>query len=83
MAKLVKQGIKMNKLTFLFGVHNHQPLGNFPEVFRRAFDQAYWPFLETVSRFPNFRFALHFSGFLWDYLMSQAREAVDLIRSMV
>lgn len=73
----------MNKLTFLFGVHNHQPLGNFPEVFRRAFDQAYWPFLETVSRFPNFRFALHFSGFLWDYLMSQAREAVDLIRSMV
>lgn len=73
----------MEKLTFLFAVHNHQPLGNFPEVFRQAFDRAYYPFLETVSRFPRFRFALHFSGFLWNYLMKERKDCLDLIKKMV
>lgn len=73
----------MKKLKFLFAVHNHQPLGNFPEVYRLAFDQAYMPFLETVSRYPRFRFALHFSGFLWDYLLKEGREAIALIKQMV
>lgn len=73
----------MEKLTFLFAVHNHQPLGNFPDVFRRAFDRAYLPFLETVSRYPRFRFALHFSGFLWDYLVKERRDGLELIRNMV
>lgn len=73
----------MEKLTFLFAVHNHQPLGNFPDVFRRAFDRAYFPFLETVSRFPRFRFALHFSGFLWDYLLKERKDSLELIKNMV
>jgi len=75
--------MKMEKLTFLFAVHNHQPLGNFPEVIRRAFDRAYLPFLEMVSRFPSFRFALHFSGFLWDYLLKERKDGLDLIKKMV
>ncbi|MDI6698087.1 MAG: DUF1926 domain-containing protein [Candidatus Saccharicenans sp.] len=73
----------MEKLTFLFAVHNHQPLGNFPEVFERAFDRAYLPFLETVSKFPSFRFALHFSGFLWDYLLKERKDSLDLLKKMV
>lgn len=73
----------MNKLKFLFAVHNHQPLGNFPKVYRRAFEQAYWPFLETVKCYPRFRFALHFSGFLWDYLLREGKEAIELIKQMV
>lgn len=73
----------MEKLIFLFAVHNHQPLGNFPDVFRRAFDRAYYPFLETVSRFPRFRFALHFSGFLWDYILKERKDCLELIRNMV
>ncbi|MBC7361278.1 MAG: DUF1926 domain-containing protein [Candidatus Aminicenantes bacterium] len=73
----------MGKLKFLFGVHNHQPLGNFPEIYKLAFDQAYWPFLVTVSRFPSFKFALHFSGFLWEFLEKQKPEALELIKKMV
>ncbi|MCX8160469.1 MAG: DUF1926 domain-containing protein [Candidatus Saccharicenans sp.] len=73
----------MEKLTFLFAVHNHQPLGNFAEVFRKAFDRAYLPFLETVSRFPRFRFALHFSGFLWDYLLKERKDCLELVKKMV
>jgi len=44
--------MNMEKLIFLFAVHNHQPLGNFPDVFSQAFDRAYLPFPGTVSRFP-------------------------------
>ncbi len=73
----------MEKIIFLFAVHNHQPLGNFPDVFRQAFDRAYLPFLETVSRFPRFRFALHFSGFLWDYLLKERKGCLELIKNMV
>ncbi len=73
----------MSRLTFLFAVHNHQPLGNFREVFRMAVEKAYRPFLETVSGHPRFRFALHFSGFLWDYLKEENPETIELIRKMV
>jgi len=69
-------------MAFLFAVHNHQPLGNFSSVFDLAYHQAYWPFLQTVSQFPGFRFALHFSGFLWEYLEKSHPEALELIRKM-
>jgi len=72
----------MKKIAFLFAVHNHQPLGNFSSVFDLAYHQAYWPFLQTVSQFPGFRFALHFSGFLWEYLEKSHPEALELIRKM-
>jgi len=73
----------MKKLIFLFAVHNHQPLGNFPEVFRLAVDRSYKPFLQTISNFPKFRMALHFSGFLWEHLAKNDQETMDLIRKMV
>jgi len=73
----------MEKLKFVFGIHNHQPLGNFPEIYRLAFEQAYWPFLTTVSRFPRFKFALHFSGFLWDYMIKEFPQALELVKRMV
>lgn len=69
----------MDKIVFLFAVHNHQPLGNFPSVLDLAYEQAYWPFLKTVSRYPRFRFALHLSGFLWEYLEKNHPEALELI----
>ncbi|MCI4444957.1 MAG: DUF1926 domain-containing protein [Candidatus Aminicenantes bacterium] len=73
----------MKKLKFLFAVHNHQPLGNFPHVLKMAYERAYWPFLETVSQFPYFKFALHFSGFLWEFISREHQEALELIKKMV
>jgi len=72
----------MKNIVFLFAVHNHQPLGNFVSVFDLAYEQAYWPFLKTVSQFPRFRFALHFSGFLWEYLENKHPESLELIQNM-
>ncbi len=69
----------MNDLVFLFAVHNHQPVGNFPEIFKAAFKDCYRPLLEALAGHPGFRFALHFSGPLWEYMEKRERTCWDLV----
>jgi len=66
----------------LFAIHNHQPVGNFGHVFRSAFADCYAPLLETLAGHPNFRFALHFSGPLWEYMEKSERGSFDLVREL-
>jgi hypothetical protein len=72
----------MNDLIFLFAVHNHQPVGNFPEIFKAAFKDCYRPLLEVLAGHPGFRFALHFSGPLWEYMEKNERACWDLVREL-
>jgi hypothetical protein len=70
-------------VALLFGVHAHQPAGNFPHVLEQAHARCYRPFLETCSRYPQFRFALHFSGPLLDYLSQHHAADMALLARMV
>ncbi len=70
-------------VSLLFGVHAHQPAGNFPHVLEEAHARCYRPFLETCYRYPRFRFALHFSGPLLDYLFRQHAADMALLARMV
>jgi alpha-amylase/alpha-mannosidase (GH57 family) len=70
-------------VTLLFGVHAHQPAGNFPQVLEEAHARCYRPFLEICYRYPQFRFALHFSGPLLDYLFRQHPGDMALLARMV
>ena len=70
-------------VSLLFGVHAHQPAGNFPHVLEEAHERCYRPFLETCYRYPQFRFALHFSGPLLDYLFRQHAADMALLARMV
>jgi 4-alpha-glucanotransferase len=70
-------------VALLFGVHAHQPAGNFPHVLEEARARCYRPFLETCYRYPEFRFALHFSGPLLDYLFRQHAADIALLARMV
>ena len=45
-------------VALLFGVHAHQPAGNFPAVIDHAHERCYGPFLRTMADYPPFRFAL-------------------------
>ncbi len=72
----------MSDLIFLFAVHNHQPVGNFPPIFKAAFADCYGPLLEGLARHPGFRFALHFSGPLWEYMEKNERTCWDLVREL-
>ena len=67
-------------VSLLFGVHAHQPVGNFPGVIDDAHLRCYRPFLRTLHRFPEFRFAVHFSGWLLDYLLQKFPEDMALLR---
>ena len=70
-------------VSLLFGVHAHQPVGNFPEVLADAHRRCYKPFLEVLYRYPRFRFALHISGWLLDYLSDHYPDDIALLREMV
>ncbi len=70
-------------VSLLFGVHAHQPVGNFPEVLEDAHIRCYKPFLHVVHRYPDFKFAVHFSGWLLDYLFDHHPEDMKLLKAMV
>ncbi len=72
-----------SKVSLLLGVHAHQPVGNFPEVLDDAHARCYRPFLHTLHRYPEFRFAVHFSGWLLEYLFTKYPEDLSLLREMV
>ena len=71
------------KVSLLLGVHAHQPAGNFPEVVTKAHDLCYRPFLQTLHRYPGFRFALHASGPLLDTLFERYPDDMRLLAEMV
>ena len=70
-------------ISLLFGVHAHQPVGNFPEVLADAHLRCYQPFLRVLYRYPDFHFAVHFSGWLLDYLIEHYPQDMALLREMV
>jgi alpha-amylase len=70
-------------ITLLFGVHAHQPVGNFPEVIADAHIRCYRPFLDTLYAYPDFRFAVHFSGWLLDWLRERYPEDMEMLAAMV
>ncbi|MBL0721465.1 MAG: DUF1926 domain-containing protein [Sulfurovum sp.] len=57
-----------NKTTLLFGVHLHQPIDNFKWVINHAVEVCYKPFFEVMSRYPEFRFSVHCSGWLMEQI---------------
>jgi alpha-amylase/alpha-mannosidase (GH57 family) len=71
------------RVSLLFGVHAHQPVGNFPEVLEDAHLRCYKPFLQVLYRYPDFRFSVHFSGWLLDYLLQRFPDDMVLLHEMV
>ena len=51
-------------LRFVFGLHNHQPIGNFDGVFESAYRDSYAAFLDLIEGYPEIPFTLHTSGCL-------------------
>lgn len=71
------------QISLLLGVHAHQPVGNFTEVLHDAHMRCYRPFIHTLYRYPGFPFAVHFSGWLLDYMLRHYPEDMALLNEMV
>jgi alpha-amylase len=73
----------MTKFKLAFGIHNHQPVGNFEAVFEEAHTRAYAPFLEMLERYPDIRLSLHQSGILWRWQQARHPEYFEQVGSLV
>jgi hypothetical protein len=66
-------------LRFCFGLHLHQPVGNFGYVFEQHVRQVYRPFLERAVVHQFFPLALHISGPLLEWLEEHDRALLELL----
>ncbi|MBU0984954.1 MAG: DUF1926 domain-containing protein [candidate division Zixibacteria bacterium] len=73
----------MDKFKLAFGIHNHQPVGNFAAVFDDAHRQAYRPFLELLEEYDDISISLHQSGILWDWQKVSDPSYFELVGRMV
>lgn len=70
-------------ISLLLGVHAHQPVGNFTHVLDDAHARCYGPFLRVMHGYPAFKFAIHISGWLLDYILEHYPDDMALLREMV
>jgi hypothetical protein len=70
-------------IRFAFYIHNHQPVGNFDEVFDFAYTHSYYPLLRALLDRPQVKFGIHNSGPLCEWLEQHHPEYCDLLRTAV
>jgi len=73
----------MKKINFLFGIHCHQPVGNFPQVMREAYFQSYLPFMDIMASHPGIKFTAHYSGILYEWFLENHPEFIEKLKLMV
>lgn len=72
-----------NMIDFMFGIHNHQPIGNFDGVFKETYKDCYLPFIEILSRYPKVRVSLHYTGPLLEWISENHPEYFDKLRKLL
>ncbi len=71
------------RIYFVLALHNHQPVGNLPEVLEHCFEKAYGPFIETLARFPEVKVVLHYTGSLLDWICEHRPRFIERLRELV
>ena len=66
-----------NPIRFVFGVHLHQPVGNFDSVFQQHLEEVYQPFLERAEADGFLPVVLHLSGPLLEWLEQHGAGYLD------
>ena len=70
-------------IRFVLVLHNHQPIGNFENVFEQAYQDSYRPFLDVFARYSPLKLALHTSGSLMEWLAVAHPEYLDRLGELV
>jgi len=69
----------MHRIEFVFGIHVHQPVGNFDHVFASHVEDVYLPLLTRLAEREFLPVALHVSGPLLSWLEQHDTRYLDLI----
>lgn len=73
----------MSSLRLCLVLHNHQPVGNFDNVFEQAYQDSYLPFLEVFEPYHDLRISLHTSGPLMEWLDQRHGDYLDRLARLV
>ncbi|MFT7634240.1 MAG: alpha-amylase/alpha-mannosidase (GH57 family), partial [Mariniblastus sp.] len=64
-------------------LHNHQPVGNFDNVFEAAYQDSYLPFLDVFEPYTDLKISLHTSGPLMQWLQTNHPDYLNRIAQLV
>jgi 4-alpha-glucanotransferase len=64
-------------------LHNHQPVGNFEQVFEQSYGESYRPFLDVFESYADLRISLHTSGPLMEWLDRVHPEYLDRLAHLI
>jgi alpha-amylase/alpha-mannosidase (GH57 family) len=73
----------MAPIRFVFGLHLHQPVGNFDHVFEQHVHDVYRPILEHLARHDFLPAVLHLSGPLLEWLEAHDAAYLDQLGTLV
>ena len=73
----------MKKVKFIFGIHLHQPVGNFDWIFEDAYQKSYKPFIDIFKKYPSISLVIHISGPLLEWLEENHPEYLDELADLV
>lgn len=73
----------MSKFTLSLVIHNHQPAGNFDHIFAKATERAYAPLLKALEQHPSIRLAIHYTGPLLGWMLSNRSEHLERLRGLI
>jgi 4-alpha-glucanotransferase len=71
------------KVRLTFGIHNHQPVGNFGHVMVESFEKCYEPFLDTLAKHPTIKASLHHSGCLLEWIEAERPGYITKLAKLV
>ncbi|TAL38817.1 MAG: DUF1926 domain-containing protein [Spirochaetes bacterium] len=71
------------KCHFIFCLHDHQPVGNFDHVLEWGYKDCYHKTLQVLEKYPGFRFAVHHSGPLLEWIESHNPDYIETLKRMV
>jgi hypothetical protein len=69
-------------ISFLFGIHCHQPVDNFSHIVDEVTFKSYLPFMRKASNFIDFKFAVHYSGWLFSYIKDHHPDLFSLFKKL-
>jgi len=70
----------LEKLPLHLGIHCHQPVENFYHVVDYAVEKSYLPFIETALKKPEFKFSIHYSGWLFEYIKNNHTKLFSMMQ---
>jgi hypothetical protein len=75
-----QSGAKNTRVSLIWTVHFHQPVGNFPEEFRKYALESVQPFAQKLEAYAGIRATVHLSGPLWQWIEKEHPNILEIFR---